>query len=60
MRLGQLSRKINVSYSEILDYLEGELNIHIDASLNSKIDDTHVVKIIEHFTPKEVEKLLLK
>lgn len=55
MRLGQLSRKINISYSEVLNYLEDELGVHIDASLNSKIDDNHVTAIVEHFKPKKVD-----
>lgn len=50
MRLGQLSRKISISSSEILDYIESELGVHIDASLNSKIEDQYLNQIIDHFT----------
>ena len=55
MRLGQLSRKINVSSSQILNYLENELGVHVDASLNSKIDDHDAEKIVMHFSSKADE-----
>ena len=53
MRLGQLSRKVNVSYTEVLDYLENELDVHVTASLNAKVEDEYVAKVISHFTVKE-------
>jgi hypothetical protein len=52
MRLGQLSRKINVSYSEILDYMDKDLGVRLDASLNAKIDDPYIKQIISHFAPE--------
>lgn len=50
MRLGQLSRKININSSLILDYLENELGVHVNASLNAKIEDEYVNKVMEHFS----------
>lgn len=60
MRLGQLSRKIKVGYSDILDYMENDLGVHLNASLNSKVDDRYVKQIVEHFSPKIEEKEVKK
>lgn len=49
MRLGQLSRKIKVRSSDIIDFTEKELGVKLDASLNAKIDDHIAKQIIAHY-----------
>ena len=56
MRLGQLSRKVNVSYTEVLEFLENELGVHVTASLNAKVEDEYVAKVISHFSVTEEEQ----
>ena len=55
MRLGQLSRKIKVKSTEIIDFTELEYGVKLDASLNAKVDDHLAKQIIAHFTKASEE-----
>ncbi|MFT4754435.1 MAG: hypothetical protein ACI85Q_001994 [Salibacteraceae bacterium] len=55
MRLGQLSRKINVKPTEILSYLKNEFDVELGSHLNTKVADELSDKVISKFgKPKPV------
>jgi hypothetical protein len=49
MRLGQLSRKINIKTSDIIDYLNAAHRIEINNHPNSKIPEEYLELIDKHF-----------
>ncbi len=49
MRLGQLSRKINVKPTVILSYLKNEFDIEIGSHLNTKVEDALAEKVMAKF-----------
>ena len=55
MRLGQLSRKVNVKPTEILQYLKNEFDVELGSHLNTKVDDELSDKVILKFTVKKPE-----
>ena len=62
MRLGQMSRKLAISPSEIIAYLATH-NISVDDNTNTRLDDTHVDLVLKRFAPhlttQEIEPLTL-
>ncbi len=56
MRLGQLSRKINVKPTDIIDYLDKDLKVKMNSHLNSKVEDQYVDFIISHFSVNKKEE----
>lgn len=54
MRLGQLSRKLSVRPSDILEFLSTN-NIRIENDSNARLDDAVVNLIIQHFAPEQAE-----
>ena len=50
MRLGQLSRKVNIKPTEILSYLKNEFDIELGSHLNTKVDDALAEKVIAKYT----------
>ena len=55
MRLGQLSRKVNVKPTEILQYLKNEFDVELGSHLNTKVEDELSDKVITKFTVKKPE-----
>ncbi len=57
MRLGQLSRKLDLSTSKIVTFIEKEFEVTIENHPNAKIDDNFLEKIEAEFKvePKPVE-----
>jgi len=55
MRLGQLSRKVNIKSTEILSYLKNEFDIELGSHFNTKVEDDIAEKVISKFTVKPVE-----
>jgi len=51
MRLGQLSRKVNVKPNEILNYLKLEFDVELGTHLNTKVEDALVDKVVAKFNP---------
>ena len=51
MRLGQLSRKVNVKPNEILNYLKLEFDVELGTHLNTKVEDALVEKVVAKFNP---------
>ena len=49
MRLGQLSRKVNVKPTVILSYLKNEFDIELNSHLNTKVDDELAEKVTSKF-----------
>lgn len=52
MRLGQLSRKLDLSTSKIVLFIEKEFEVVIENHPNTKIEDNFVKKIEQEFSPK--------
>jgi len=52
MRLGQLSRKVEIKPSEILGYLKNEFDVELGSHLNTKVDDALTEKVIAKFSKK--------
>lgn len=42
MRLGQLSRKLDIKPSEIASFIKSEFNTEVDQDLNTRLEDAHV------------------
>lgn len=60
MRLGQLSRKVNVKPTEILSYLKNEFDVELGSHLNTKVEDELAEKVIQKFVvvaPVKKEKI---
>ena len=57
MRLGQLSRKINISTTEIASIIADEFELTIGEHPNIKIDDEHAEFIIAKFQINETDSL---
>lgn len=53
MRLGQLSRKVDIKPLEILNYLKNEFDVELGSHLNTKVDDALAEKVIAKFATKE-------
>lgn len=49
MRLGQISRKLNVKPSDIRDFIESEFMVRIELDLNFKLDDNQIAALNENF-----------
>ncbi len=61
MRLGQLSRKLELPSSKIITFIEKEFEVTINEHPNTKIDDSFLEKIEAEFkveTPEPVEKII--
>lgn len=56
MRLGQLSRKVNIKPSEIQAYLKNEFDVELGSHLNTKVDDELTEKVIKKFAVKVTKK----
>ena len=60
MRLGQLSRKLDLSTSKIVTFIKKEFEVNIENHPNTKIDDSFLEKINNEFKieqPSTVEKI---
>lgn len=57
MRLGQLSRKLNIPPSEIESIIAEEFKVEIGSHPNIKIDDGHAKYLIEKFQKPESENI---
>lgn len=55
MRLGQLSRKVNVKPTEILSYLKNEFDVELGSHLNTKVEDELADKVINNFAKPKPE-----
>ncbi|MGB1003990.1 MAG: hypothetical protein ACPGVC_07170 [Salibacteraceae bacterium] len=55
MRLGQLSRKVNVKPTEILSYLKNEFDVELGSHLNTKVEDELADKVINKFAKPKPE-----
>ena len=49
MRLGQISRKLNVKPNDIRDFIESEFKVRIELDLNFKLDDNQIAALNENF-----------
>ena len=61
MRLGQLSRKLELSTSKIVTFIEKEFEVTIENHPNTKIDDSFLEKIESEFkveAPEPVVKVV--
>lgn len=56
MRLGQLSRKVNVKPTEILSYLKNEFDVELGTHLNTKVEDQLADKVIQKFAAPVIVK----
>ena len=54
MRLGQLARKLAVKQNELVDFL-AQKNIQIENGGNTKIEEAHLVLLLEKFAPAGLE-----
>jgi hypothetical protein len=54
MRLGQLSRKLGISTSEIIGFLASK-NVAISEDSNTKIEDGHTAWVIQKYAPELLE-----
>lgn len=52
MRLGQLSRKLDIKPTEIREFIRNEFKIEIDLDLNTRIEDLHADAITAKFEKK--------
>lgn len=52
MRLGQLSRKLNISQNALIDIARKEFNTELEDDPNTKIEDAIAVALTEKFTPE--------
>ncbi|MBK6525035.1 MAG: hypothetical protein IPG07_05430 [Crocinitomicaceae bacterium] len=52
MRLGQLSRKLDIKPTEIREFIRNEFKIEIDLDLNTRIEDSHADAITAKFEKK--------
>ena len=50
MRLGQLARQLSVKPDDIVNFL-GSRSISLESGNNTRIDDSHVEMILQHFSP---------
>jgi len=50
MRLGQLARKLEIRPTEIVEFLAAK-HIQIEDGTNTKMDDSHVALVLQHFSP---------
>lgn len=54
MRIGQLARKLDISPSQIINYLEG-LGIEMDKGVNTKLVQAGIEKVMDEFGQIEME-----
>lgn len=52
MRLGQLSRKLDIKPTEIREFIRNEFKIEIDMDLNTRLEDAHADAITAKFEKK--------
>lgn len=57
MRLGQLSRRLEINAKNIVNYLNNEYKIEIINHPNSKIPDEVLDEVLIHFKPSPVEEM---
>ena len=57
MRLGQLSRKLALRTSEIVEFLAGN-QIRIEEGSNTRLEDEHVALIMQEFAPSRIEEVI--
>lgn len=57
MRLGQLARQLSVRPSQIIEFL-AQQNIQIEENSNTRMDDRHVVLVVQKFAPESMEKIV--
>lgn len=57
MRLGQLARKLSLRPSQVVDFLAAS-NIESAEGSNTRLDDNHVVQIVQHFSPERLGEIL--
>jgi len=57
MRLGQLARKLALRPSQIVDFLSTR-QIYLEEGSNARIEDDHVVDIVNHFAPARVQEIV--
>ena len=55
MRLGQLSRKINTSTSEIISFIENDFNETLEDHPNTKVPDIYITRIEQFFLLRKAE-----
>jgi hypothetical protein len=53
MRLGQLSRKLDIKPNEIREFIRKEFKVEVDSDLNTRLEDNHVAALSSRFEPKE-------
>lgn len=56
MRLGQLSRKLDLKPTEIRELIRNEFNVEIDLDLNTRIEDSYAAALSARYQPAAVEK----
>lgn len=57
MRLGQLARKLSLRPAQIIEFLALQ-NIQIEDSSNARIEDSHVLLVVQKFAPESLEKIV--
>lgn len=57
MRLGQLARKLSLRPSQLVDFLAAS-NIESEEGSNTRLDDSHVEMIVQHFAPGSLVDIL--
>lgn len=55
MRLGQLSRKLDIKPAEIREILKNDFQTEIENDLNARIDDEHAAAILAKFGKSNIE-----
>jgi hypothetical protein len=59
MRIGQLARRLELSPSQILEFLTSQ-NIETEGGANSRLSDDVVTKIIGHFAPGKLSEPIVE
>jgi hypothetical protein len=59
MRLGQLARKLALRPAEIVNFLAAK-NIRIEEGSNTRLEDGHVVMIMEQYAPTRLDEILVE
>lgn len=57
MRLGQLARKLSLRPSQLVDFLAAN-NIESEEGSNTRLEDSHVEMIVQHFAPESLAEIL--
>jgi hypothetical protein len=56
MRLGQLARRLSLRPNQLVDFL-AKNGIQIDPSSNTRLEDSHVEIIVQHYAPGSLDKI---